>query len=45
MNTPTSCIALGILFIEIGVTMCVTMTIINILDAMVERGDGDGSVK
>ena len=37
--------ALGILFIEVGVTMCVTMTIINILDAMVERGDGDGSVK
>lgn len=37
--------ALGILFIEIGVTMCVMMTIINILDSMVERGDRDGSVK
>lgn len=30
--------ALGILFIEIGVTICVMMTILNILDAVVERG-------
>lgn len=37
--------ALGILFIEIGVTICVMMTIINILDAVVERGDEDGSAK
>lgn len=37
--------AWGILFIEIGVTMCVMMTIINILDAVIERGDEDGRVK
>ena len=37
--------ALGILFIEIGVTICVMMTIINILDAVVERGDENGSAK
>lgn len=37
--------ALGILMVEIGVTICVMMTIINILDAVVERGDEDGSVK
>ncbi len=37
--------ALGILLIEIGVTTCVMMTIINILDAVVERGDENGSTK
>mgnify|MGYP000018224612 CR=1 FL=1 len=37
--------ALGILFIEIGVTICVMMTILNILDAVVERGDENGSAK
>ena len=34
-----------ILFIEIVVTICVMMTIINILDAVVERGDENGSAK
>ena len=33
--------ALGILLIEIGVTICVMMTIIDILDAVVERADID----
>lgn len=33
--------ALGILLIEIGVTICVMMTIINILDAVAERADID----
>lgn len=33
--------ALGILMIEIGVTICVMMTIITILDAIVEREDID----
>lgn len=36
--------ALGILFIEIGVTICVMMTIINILDAVVERGTKMGAL-
>ena len=31
----------GILMIEMGVTVCVTATIINILDAVLERGDTD----
>ncbi len=31
--------ALGILMIEIGVTICVMMTILNIMDAVVERSD------
>ena len=34
--------ALGILMIEIGVTICVMMTILNIMDAVVERSDDDG---
>ena len=33
--------ALGILMIEIGVTVCVMMTIIDIMDAIIERLDGD----
>ena len=33
--------ALGILMIEIGVTVCVMMTIINIMDAIIERLDDD----
>ena len=31
--------ALGILMIEIGVTVCVMMTILNIMEAVVERSD------
>ena len=31
--------ATGILFIELGVTLCVMMTIIDILDVVVERTD------
>ena len=33
--------ALGILMIEIGVTVCVMMTIIDIMDAIIERLDAD----
>ena len=33
--------ALGILMIEIGVTICVMMTIIDILDVVTERADID----
>ena len=33
--------ALGILMIEIGVTVCVMMTIIDIMDAIIERLDDD----
>ena len=35
----------GIFLIEIGVAICVMMTIINLLDAIVKRGEDDGSVK
>ena len=34
--------ALGIFMIEIGVAVCVMMTIINLLDAIVRRGEEDG---
>ena len=37
--------ALGILIIEIGVTMCVMMTILNIMDAVVKRSEDDGSAE
>lgn len=37
--------ALGIFIIEIGVAMCVMMTIINLLDAIVKRGEEDGSAE
>lgn len=37
--------AMAIFLIEIGVTMCVMMTIINLLDAIVKRGDDDGCAK
>ena len=37
--------ALGIFLIEIGVAICVMRTIINLLDAIVKRGDEDGSAK
>ena len=37
--------ALGIFLIEIGVAICVMMTIINLLDAIVKRGDEDGSAQ
>ena len=37
--------ALGIFLIEIGVAICVMMTIINLLDAIVKRDDEDGSAK
>lgn len=37
--------ATGIFLIEIGVAICVMMTIINLLDAIVKRGDDDGSVE
>ena len=36
--------ALGILMIEIGVTVCVMMTIIDIMDAIIERLDDDKEV-
>ena len=45
-SAPHDLHALGILLVEIGVTVCVMMTIVNILDAVVERGDQeDGSTK
>ena len=37
--------AMGIFLIEIGVAICVMMTIINLLDAIVKRGDEDGSAQ
>lgn len=37
--------AMGIFLIEIGVAICVMMTIINLLDAIVKRGEDDGSIK
>ena len=37
--------AMGIFLIEIGVAICVMMTTINLLDAIVKRGDDDGRVK
>ena len=37
--------ALGILMIETGVTICVMMTILNIMDAVVKRSDEDGSAE
>ena len=37
--------ALGIFLIEIGVAICVMMTIINLLDGIVKRGEEDGSAE
>lgn len=38
--------ALSIFIIEIGVTICVMMTIINLMDAIIKRGDeDDGNTK
>ena len=37
--------ALGILMIETGVTICVMMTILNIMDVLVRRSEDDGSVQ
>lgn len=37
--------ALGILMIEIGVTICVMMTILNIMDAVMKRSEEDGSAE
>ena len=37
--------ALGIILFEIWATICVMMTILDILDAVVERGDENGSAK
>ena len=37
--------AMGIFLIEMGVAICVMMTIINLLDAIVKRGDEDGSAQ
>lgn len=37
--------AMAIFLIEIGVTTCVMMTIINLMDSIIKRGDDDGSVK
>lgn len=37
--------ALAILMIEIGVAICVMMTTINLLDAIVKREDNDGNTK
>ena len=37
--------ALAIFIIEIGVAVCVMMTIINLMDSIIERGDDGGSTK
>lgn len=37
--------ALGIFLIEIGVAVCVMMTIINLLDAIIKRGENNGSAE
>lgn len=37
--------AMVIFLIEIGVAVCVMMTIINLMDAIIKRGDEDGSSK
>ena len=37
--------AMAIFLIEIGVTMCVMMTIINLMDSIIKRGDDDGSIE
>ncbi len=37
--------AMAIFLIEIGVAVCVMMTIINLMDAIIKRGDEDGSSK
>ena len=37
--------AMAIFIIEIGVTMCVMMTIINLMDSIIKRGDDDGSIE
>lgn len=37
--------ALAIFIIEIGVTICVMMTIINLMDSIMGRADDDGSNK
>lgn len=37
--------AMAIFMIEIGVAVCVMMTIINLMDAIIKRGDEDGSSK
>lgn len=37
--------AMAIFIIEIGVAVCVMMTIINLMDAIIKRGDEDGSNK
>lgn len=36
--------ALAIFIIEIGITMCVMMTIINLLDSIIKRGEDVGSI-
>lgn len=37
--------AMAIFMIEIGVAVCVMMTIINLMNAIIKRGDEDGSSK
>lgn len=37
--------AMAIFMIEIGVAVCVMMTIINLMDSIIKRGDEDGSSK
>ena len=37
--------SLGILMIETGVTICVMMTILNIMDAVIRRSEDDGSAE
>ncbi|MBQ8417456.1 MAG: MnhB domain-containing protein [Phascolarctobacterium sp.] len=37
--------AMAIFIIEIGVTICVMMTIINLMDSIIKRGDDDGSIE
>ncbi len=37
--------AMGIFMIEIGVAICVMMTIINLLDAIIKRGEDNGSAE
>lgn len=45
MNPTSEMHAMAIFLIEIGVTICVMMTIINLMDAIIRRGDEDGSDK
>ncbi len=37
--------AMAIFIIDVGVTICVMMTIINLMDSIIKRGDEDGSIE